>query len=414
MKIRNHRTSFVNSILVVFFLLLFASSYAQTESFDALMESAKAEFAKEFDEQDYSSAVKYLEMAVEMMPENTEALYYLGYAYSRLNSKDARQLIHMRVDLVQASSAQFEKVNALTPEYKGEFLLLDPYAKIMSEWGSLAMCYTYHNKPDSARWAFQEGRKRGGFGAFILESNRKVLASCSKDAILIVSGDGYTMPLWYLQEVEGLRKDVAVVNIDMLNTVWYPELLSKQGKVAFDVPMTEMEGWEYIEWESADLTIGEFTWRVNPSYYELYLLRGDRIFMSLLRANEFKRDIYFTKGFYEPSRLGLGNYLRSCVNTDHLRISTGPNLTDEEYLARFKDQLQLLELLNRNSQTDRRMYDGFRIALLERVRGHLYDDDKEKAKELLRLLDTYGNDELLPYMAEGLREFEKSLRLKTE
>lgn len=400
--------------LTAIFLLLFATSYAQTETFEALMESAKAEFAKEFDEQDYSSAVNSLEKAVKLKPSNTEAIYYLGYAYSRLNSKDARGVINMRLNLVQASSAQFEKVNALTPEYTGDFLLLDPYSKIMSEWGSMAMCYTYHNKPDSALWAFREGKERGGFSDYLLDVNRRVLKSCSRYAILIVSGDAYTMPLWYLQRVEGLRNDISVVNIDMLNTEWYPELLAKQNSVTFDDSNEEIKAWEYIEWKSSKVTIGEFSWEVAPSYYDNYLLRGDRVFMSLLRSNKFERDIFFTKGFYEPSRLSLSAYLSSCVYSDRLRISENPSLTHEEYLARFRDQLLLIQVLNRNSKTELQLYDNVRKVLLDQVLQYLADNDQEKAKELLLVLETYGNEKLLPYMRESLREYEHSLRSRVE
>jgi hypothetical protein len=85
-------------------------------------------------------------------------------------------------------------------------LALAPFNMAMENWGT-------HTRA-------------GNYLAFDYAYN--ILQSVEKDAIIFTNGDNDTFPVWYLQDVAGVRRDVRIVNLSLGQTTWYVEQLKNR------------------------------------------------------------------------------------------------------------------------------------------------------------------------------------------
>jgi len=151
-----------------------------------------------------------------------------------------------------------------------------------------------------------------------------ILQSVGPNGIIFTNGDNDTFPLWYLQEVEKVRTDVAVVNLSLLNTPWYIKQMrdSRPDETKFirmsdsqiDALTANLMRWEtqkikvpvYNDPENKD---GYIEWTVKPTFAGQALRVQDMMILRIINDARWNVPIYFAVTVSNTNRIGLDKYI---------------------------------------------------------------------------------------------------------
>jgi tetratricopeptide (TPR) repeat protein len=241
-----------------------------------------------------------------------------------------------------------------------------------------------------------------------------ILQTSDRDAVLFTNGDNDTFPLWFLQEVEGIRKDVKVVNLSLLNTPWYikqlrdfpPKIKIRYSDEYIDNALCASTADAAIESgrvdRDPDPTTGALQWKTKrveaagiswelPAVEGYSLLRvQDVMVFQIVNWNNWERPIYFAVTVADENKIGLQDYLSMEGMGFRLTKTRGVGLNAERSYKNLWDIYQYRGVKDPRVYKDdntRKLLTNYRAAYLQLAETYRTQGKNDQAYAAIKRCD---------------------------
>ncbi len=227
-----------------------------------------------------------------------------------------------------------------------------------------------------------------------------MLAGCSRNAMLFTNGDNDTFPLWFLQSVEGIRPDIAVMNLGLLNTTFFVHQLQREyhlfhvnqdifnpDKFApskIDSPIVLKIPVKNPVSLITDTITSEYSGRSFGNVQGL--MPQDKSLISLLKNNRIQKSAYFAVTVNNQNLIGLSSYLSSTGIVNLLTPFKGDSILPIQLKSNLLKKYRYRNFNNRKIYTDRvtnNLFDNYRRLFIQLSQYYWEKGDKEEAKNII-------------------------------